>query len=187
MTIDMPDAPRPRSRWLYAGLVASLAVNLLFAGWVGGAMWHHRKDPAWRGGGGGERGLLGFVRQLPEDRRPALRARIKAARDMLKPLKDELEAAWTAANATLVVEPFDKAASKAAFTKAIDADVRLRSAIDDELLATVEGLSAEERKILQTWREKRKSRMPHRHGRKDRLEGKDSTDNKPDDKDKAPE
>ncbi|MGQ0456678.1 MAG: periplasmic heavy metal sensor [Hyphomicrobium sp.] len=166
MTMDGPSAPQQRPRWLYAALIASLAANLLIAGWVGGAMWHHRKDPTWRGGG--EPGLMGFVRQLPEERRPAVRQRLKAAREVVRPLKTELDAAWTAANAALTTEPFDKAATKAAFMKAIEADARLRGTIDDELIATAEGLSADERKILQSWREKRKPWMLRHHGRKDK-------------------
>lgn len=163
MTTETSATPASRSRWLFAGLIASMAVNLLFIGWFGSAMWHHRKDPTWRGG---EPGLMGFVRKLPEDRRPALRARLKQARETVKPLKAELDTAWTAANAALAADPFDKVVAKTAFDTAIAADAKLRAAIDDELIATAEGLSADERKLLQEWREKRKPRMLRNHKRK---------------------
>lgn len=164
MTIETPGAAPSRSRWLFGGLIASLAVNLLLIGWFGSAMWHHRKERAW--GGGGEPGIMGFVRKLPEDRRPAVRARWKTAREMVKPLKADLDTAWTAANAALGADPFDKAAAKAAFDKSIAADAKLRSAIDDELIATSETLNADERKLLQEWREKRKPRMLRGHKRR---------------------
>ncbi len=177
MTIEAPGGSAARSRWLMTALVASLAANLLFAGWLGAAVWHHRKGGGWRGGDGG---LMGFVRQLPDERRPAMRARVKAARENVKPLKAELNDAWTAANATLAAEPFDKAAAKAAFVKTIEADAKLRAAIDDELIATAEQLSADERKVLHAWREKRKPHVLRRHGRKDRSEGTDdSVEKKP--------
>lgn len=170
MTIEAPGGSAPRSRWLTTALVASLAANLLLAGWIGAAFWHHRKGGGWRGGEGG---LMGFVRQLPDERRPAMRARVKAAREAVRPLKAELNEAWTAANATLAAEPFDKAVAKAAFTKTIEADAKLRAAIDDELIATAEQLSADERKVLHAWREKRKPHSLRRHGRKDKDEGAD--------------
>jgi uncharacterized membrane protein len=171
MTIETPGAAAPKSRWLFAGLIASMALNLLFIGWFGSAMWHHRKDPTWRGG---EPGLMGFVRKLPEDRRPALRARLKQARETIKPFKAELDTAWTAANAALAADPFDKAAAKTAFDTAIAADAKLRAAIDDELIATAEGLSADERKLLQEWREKRKPRMLRHHRRRNKDKAEES-------------
>lgn len=167
MTIERPGAAAPRSRWPFYALIASLAVNLLFVGWVGAAMWHHRHGPGgWRGGEEG--GLMGFARQVPEDRRAALRTKLKAARETVRPLRAAVNDAWTAANASLAAEPFDKAAGKAAFDRAIEADSKMRAKIDDELLTIAESLTSDERKALQAWREKRKPKMLRHHGRKDR-------------------
>lgn len=154
MTSERP--PR-QSRWLFPALIASLALNLLVVGGIGAAAWqkkHHRGH-----GFGSDFGLMGFVRELPDDRRAVVREQIKKAREATRPLKKSVREAWREANATLTVEPFDKEKFKAAMAKASDVESQFKAAIASGLADIAENLTPEERAQLQAWREKRKPRL----------------------------
>ena len=161
MTTETPDVPPRSPRWLYAGLIASLAVNLLVAGGVGAAYWHHRHGPG--GGRGGDFGLMGFVRELPAERQAIVRNEVSAARQATQPLRSAVREIWLEANKELTAEPFDKDKFKAAMARVSEAEARYKGAISEALAETAAKLSAEERRALQTWREKRKPRMFGRH------------------------
>jgi uncharacterized membrane protein len=145
-------------------LVASLAVNLLFAGGVAASVWRHHHgfghgDRASRG----EFPLLGFVRDLPADRQQAVRDQLMAARDKVQPLRKDVRDAWDASNSILTVEPFDKAKAKEAVTRLLDAESKFKLAVTDVLLDTAEKLTPEERRKLQEWRERRRPGAFGRH------------------------
>jgi uncharacterized membrane protein len=159
MTTENGGAARGRSRWLYGGLVASLAVNLLFVGGFGAAAWHHR-----HGHRGDDAGLMGFTRELPADRQKVLRDDIAAARQTIRPLRVAAREAWDQANAVLTAEPFDKDKYKAAMDKLTEAEGRFKSAISAALADTAAKLTPEERRGLQSWRERRRPHILGRHG-----------------------
>lgn len=162
MTID-PGPPVARlPRWLYAAMITSLAVNLLFIGGVGAAIWHHK-----RGGGhgaDGDMGLMRFARQLPGDRQTLVREQVSAARQSIRPLRRAVRDAWFDTNTALAAEPFNKDAFKAASARQTEAEAKFKTAISDALADTADKLTPQERKLLQEWREKHVPRMLGRHG-----------------------
>ena len=44
MTVEVDQRPPGRSRYLYPAFIASLALNLLFIGWISAAAWHHNEE-----------------------------------------------------------------------------------------------------------------------------------------------
>lgn len=162
MTTEISPAPQERSRWLYRGLVASLALNLLFAGGMGAAAWHHR-----HGSRGDDFGLMGFARQLTGDRQKMVRDDVAAARVTIRPLRKAVREAWDDANKLLTAEPFDKDKYKAAMDRLTETEGRFKSAIASALADTAAKLTPEERRSLQEWREIRRPHMFKRHWRQD--------------------
>ncbi len=148
-----PEVPPRSSRWLFPALIASLALNLLFVGWVASGAWHKHH---YRSAGGPDFGLMGFTRQLSDDRRKVVREQIKAARDSVRPLRQAIRTSWDEANALLTAEPFDKEKFKAAMGRVADAENQFRAAVTNTLADTAATLTADERKLLQAWREKRR-------------------------------
>jgi uncharacterized membrane protein len=166
MTMESGGAAAPGSRRLYVGLIASLALNVLFIGGVAAAMWHHRHGP---GGGrhGGESSMMGFARELSGDRQKLVRDDIAAARQTVRPLRKSVSDAWFEANTVLTQEPFDKDKYKAAMDRVTEAEGRFKMAVSAALADTAAKLTADERRALQQWREKRRPRMFGRHGYRD--------------------
>lgn len=154
MTLETQPPQQKRIRLLYAALIASLALNLLFIGGFVAAAWHHgHRWPK------PEPGLLGFVRQLPPDRRDVVGKQISAARDSMKEVRANVRMAWREANALLTAEPFDKEKFKAALTHLADVEAGYKAALNDALAETAAILTPEERKLFQSWREKRRPRL----------------------------
>jgi uncharacterized membrane protein len=177
MTTDIGGVPETRSKWLYRGLVASLALNLLFAGGLGAAAWHHRHGPR-----GDDIGLMGFARQLPQDRQKIVLEDITTARQTIRPLRKAVREAWDDANAVLTQEPFDKEKYKASMARLTDTETRHKTAVASALADTAAKLTAEERKSLQVWREKRRPHMFGRHGHREGADRDDKSTAAPDDK-----
>jgi uncharacterized membrane protein len=179
MTMDSGGAPVRRSRWVKIGIVASLALNLLFAGGLAAAAWHHR-----HGGRGDDSGLMGFARGLPAERQKMVRDDVAAARLTIRPLRKAVREAWNESNALLTAEPFDKDKYRAGVDKLTDAESRFKTAIAAALADTAAKLTPEERRNLQGWREKRRPHMFGGHGRRDGPggEGKGPDAGGPDDK-----
>ncbi len=144
-----------RPRWLYAGLVASLALNLLFIGGLGAAAWHKRQ---WRGGHGPESTLSSFVRDLPAERQKLIGDDVDAGRQVVRPLRKAVRDAWFEANTVLGSEPFDRDKYRAALDKVVEAESRFKMAVTTTLIDTASKMTAEERRTFQSWRERR-----HRH------------------------
>ena len=170
MTIEASEttAGSGRRRWI---LIASLAVNFLLVGLVLAGMWRvrHHGLP----GAGGDLSLVGFVHQLPAGRQTGIREQLMTERKNLRPLRQEAREAWTAANAVLTAEPFDKDKLKAAMAKSREATARFEEALSSILSETAAKLTPEERKSLQTWREHHKPRLFERH-RQHRPDGPDA-------------
>jgi uncharacterized membrane protein len=165
VTVEFDQRAPKRSRFLYPVLIASLAVNLLFVGGLLAAFWHHHHD-------GREPGLLDFVKELPAARQDAVRQEITTARASMKDLREALRKSWTDANALLTVEPFDKEKFKAALAQLGDAETRYKAAIYNALADTAEKFAPDERKLLQSWRERRRPPVLIRSGERAGNEGK---------------
>ena len=160
MTIETPEPKVRPSRWLYTALFASMAANLLIIGAVAGGMWRFRHHGM---GGPGDRGLMGFVRQLPTDRQAVLGTAIGVDKEKLKPFRQELQDGWLAVNAAIGAEPFDKEKLKAATAKAGEGRAHMHAAIADALVELADKLTLNERKLLQVWHEKQRHLMFGRH------------------------
>lgn len=182
----MSDVSRPGpssegtvSRRLKYALVASLALNLLVLGAVGGSMYAFRKHPPPRMGYGPHQdfGLMGLTRTLPDERRKEMRKKLREDREKLRPLIEDLRTSRRDAAAKLAAEPFDSAALKAAFDVAGEKDRTVREAAIAAFLAHAEQLKPEERQRLSDWWLKRNEPF------KDR---KKKNKDEPDDKGEAP-
>lgn len=149
-------APQPvkRRSWL---LIASLALNLLILGMVGGAVFaRHRmggpRDPLNIGRLMGDPGLRGFIRSLPKDREAALRAASEPARKNLRPLREAAQQARAAATMALKAEPFDAAQMELAMAGLIAAETAVRQAGVAVLVNAVSSMTPAERAQFQAWR-----------------------------------
>lgn len=140
-----PSPPRsglPRGlRWL---LIASLALNLLVAGLVVGALAREggpgaRPRPA-------ELSLGPFARALePEDRRAVLRS-LGDHRPDLRPLgRQDRAALFAEVMAALRAEPFDRARAAAALAEQSARVAEVERAVRDALLARLAAMTAAER------------------------------------------
>jgi uncharacterized membrane protein len=147
-------APR-RSRSLSVALLCSLALNLLFIGGFAAAAWHFQHRHMKRG----DYGLLGFTRKLPADHQDAFRKQVLDARASVKTERENVRSAWLEANSTLTVEPFDKEKFKAAMAKLREVENQYKTRLNDAFADIAAAMTPEERKLLQTWREKRRPRL----------------------------
>lgn len=185
MTVETPQADKPRATRLRRVLIASLAINLLLVGAALGAFWRarHHGFP----GFGSDLGMMGFVRQLPGDRQPAVREQLTTERQTLRPLRREVREAWNAANAELAAEPFDKDKLQAAMVKSRAAAAKFDEAISAALVSIAEKLSPEERRLLKEWRDHHRPHGFARHGHKGQSDkgeaGAEGADANRDDKD----
>ena len=117
----------PRERRLRQLLIGSFAVNLLVLGAVAGTAiggWHSGSP---RGSSSTEDyGLWSFAKELPTDRRKAVRKTIRAERDVLQPMYIEIENSRIAAARLLMAEPFDRAAFQQALDRLAASENRLK-------------------------------------------------------------
>lgn len=107
-TPDMSPAPAPTARWVKLALVASLGLNLLILGIVGGA-WLSPDGP--RGDridrAGRDMGATPFIRALePGDRRALFQA-FRREEEPLRQNREELRLRFEALLAALRADPFD--------------------------------------------------------------------------------
>jgi uncharacterized membrane protein len=144
-------------------LIGSFAVNLLVLGAVAGTAiggWHSGSP---RGSSNTEDyGLWSFAKELPTDRRKAVRKTIRAERDVLQPMYIEIENSRIAAARLLLAVPFDRAAFQQALDRLAASENRLKETALGVVLKTSDSLSPDERRALGAWWEKRKSRYASR-------------------------
>lgn len=154
MTVEAnPSTPR-RSRLVYPALILSLALNLLFIGGLATAAWHYYTRHA-----RGEFGLLAFSQQLPAEHRDAFRKQVIDARASMKDQREAVRSAWLEVNSLLTTEPFDKEKLKAAMAKLRDTENQFRTSLNNSFAEIAASVTPEERKLLQTWRDKRRPRF----------------------------
>lgn len=98
------ETPRTRT-WVRVALVASLALNLLILGIVGGAMLGHRDRPPHAALGPGDHGPYG--RALAEADREALRAAIRAEAPRIRETRRAVRQGFRDLLAALRAAPYD--------------------------------------------------------------------------------
>ena len=156
-----PSQPRPGfSRGLRWLLIVSLALNLLVAGLVVGALARH-------GGPGGrprpaELSLGPFARALePEDRRAVLRS-LGDRPDLRPPGREERAAHFAEVVAALRAEPFDQPRAAAALAEQSERVAAVEQAVQEALLARLAAMTPAERAAFA---DRLLAELRHGHGR----------------------
>jgi uncharacterized membrane protein len=157
-------APSSGRRWL---LVGSLALNLLFLGGLA-AIWWKGPLPVYGHPGPTQTpfGLMKFARDLPPERRDAVRRHLKDARTDMRGLRDELRVARQMAADVLKSPDYTADKMSAALGAIAAADNRIRDRGSAALLAAIGELTPEERQELAGSWQRRLERPP---GRKDKI------------------
>ena len=166
MTSDNTAAPKGSgSRRLRWALIASLALNALIIGAVGGALLFARHGHGWGWHRHKAFGLYGFARTLPQDRREVIRNAIKDGRAKLKPLRQEVWSARTAARKTLTEQPFEETKLNTALDAVVAAGADYQRARMAIFADTAAKLTDAERRELYEWLERHRKRYQHRRHR----------------------
>lgn len=138
-------------------LIASLALNLLILGLIGGAVFSHRfgrphefhlGDPGFRG----------FMRSLPKDRRELLRSAGEQGRQTWRPLRQAVQQARAEVDLAMSAVPFDASRAEKSLNELIAAEATARRAGTAVLLSAVSKMTPEERVSFQKWRRKHQRR-----------------------------
>lgn len=149
---DAAAAPPPRaSRRTRYALIASLALNLLFVGTIGGSIWAFRHHAPWSMSGVNSH-LRGFTATLPVERRFAVWRATREERRALRPLRKEVRMARAEARQALQAQPFDKQKFAAAQMHVLDVEVVARRASHQLYIAVADALTPEERAAFARWR-----------------------------------
>lgn len=169
---DGAATPQPRaSRRTRYALIASLALNLLFVGTIGGSIWAFRHHAPWSMSGANTH-LRGFTATLPADRRFAVWRATREERRALRPLRKEVRAARAEARQALLAQPFDKQKFSAIQMRVLEVEVVARRASHQLYIAVADALSPEERVAFARWR-------PPRGWRAKRAERRSNDDAQP--------
>ena len=138
------------SRGTRYALIASLALNLLFVGTIGGSIWAFRHHAPWSTSGVNAH-LLGFTGTLPAERRYAVWQATREERRAMRPLRKEVRAARAEARRILLVQPFDKQKFAEAQMRVLDAEVAARRAAHNLFVGVAAVLDPEERAAFARW------------------------------------
>ena len=154
---DVPATPAPRRRaprWLWVVLIASLAANLFVVGVVARSIVPSRYAAANHGFAGLFGNLMAYARELPADRRAAVRQAAGHERPLLalRPLREELRAERREAARLFRAEPFDKEAFLAAEARVQAAEAKLRQTVVRFAVDSAGRMTAEERAGFLKWR-----------------------------------
>ena len=155
-----PSAPMSGRRlphWGWLLLIASLAVNLFVLGTVIRAIGPARFAQASGGSGGLVGNLLAYTKDLPSDRRDAIRGSLAADRPLavFRPLRQEVRAARREAGRLFRADPFDRAAFLAAEERVHAAEAQLRHEMARHAAEIAGRMTSAERTGFLKWREKR--------------------------------
>jgi uncharacterized membrane protein len=144
---ETPEAPPRRSgRGIKIALAVSLALNLLVAGLVGGAILGRPapgEAPAIR-----TLGLGPFALALPREARDEVRDRIEADMAEVRHNRAEIGRSLMAVRSALLSEPFDRDAADRALGQSREAAIALQAQGHGALLDTLESMSAAERTVV---------------------------------------
>lgn len=159
-------APAGWRRYVVPALIGSLMLNVGFIGAVGGAAFRHH-----HGGSGGhafsapiERGLIAFMRTLPDERAKTLLGALDGARPAIRAQRKEAKDRRREALDAFATEKLDPDALKGALQRATDAEARLQSLISAAFVETAGRLSPAERQAFRAWRERMDGHDDHHKG-----------------------
>lgn len=174
MSISEPQPPKPPARTWSVLLIASLALNLLVIGVLGGALVaRHRHGAPGECQFGrliGDGGLLGFMRNLPRERRLAIREAVEPARSVLRPLRQAAQLARTEVATAFNAVPVDTARIEKALGELVSAEAAVRRAGTQVLLAALTQMTPQERVQFQSWRRKNHRPQPVDANTRDELD-----------------
>ena len=144
-------------------LVASLALNLFFAAFLGAQFWHARTDlPSLAGGSGvspsltvAQMVLQKAADALPAGDRAALRQALVSRLPALGEAQQDYLQAIEAARQEVARTPIDPAALRASVDAAVAARQKISPIIGDVVADAVLHMSEEGRRILSTYHEGR--------------------------------
>lgn len=135
-----------RRRWIWIVLIASLALNLLFVGFMAGSWWRH--------GGPGERHKIitgaveKLMQDLPQAKKDHAAALLKRHRETIKPVRQQIREAKNAAKEALLTEPYDEEKVKAALLRFREIRALRHESQHRMLLDLLKELNLEEREKL---------------------------------------
>jgi len=155
----MSEATQPSRfspRALQWALVASLALNVLIIGIVAGTLCFSRGGHKPHGEGFKKSPLLGFARTLPRERSDLFRQKIDAAQPNIDALRKGIRDARASVREALMAETFDQAKFNAALDGVVQAETNVARARTTLFGESVSQLTAEERRQLHDWLEKRR-------------------------------
>ena len=150
------------SRWMLVVLGASLAINLVLVGLIGGF--------AYRMGGPPQPitpNLHEFVRELNEDQKKELRERMRAERSESRKLRREVMRAQQKLTSQLKQEVWDETEIRTARNKLHNASRQLQEHLQTQMIMVLAELEPEERRrVLKNvakrhWERKRRGRNRH--------------------------
>lgn len=170
MTDRAPDAGPAavrQSRWIKIALVASVALNLLILGTIGGSIWAVRHGPQFAARYSGPH-LLGFTRTLPEDRRFEIWKVTRKEMRALRPKRKELRRARAEAREILAAEPFDKEKFAEAQARVFEVQTELRREAQSLFLSIAEVLTPQERVAFTKWQPLRRAERSRRDTQSER-------------------
>ena len=107
-TADSAGTRRQAPRWMWITMVVSLALNLLVAGGIAGAVWHFHNARA-MADGAVPGNFAAFVATLPAAKRARIEAMFERLSGEVEPLRAVARAAREEAVGAFTAEPFDKA------------------------------------------------------------------------------
>ena len=124
-------------------LGVSLALNLLFVGLAGGAMWkfksfmHHDNKAVFIAGK--------LVKGLPQDRQKVLLSGFDGLKDRLAKVRESHPVSWKTVMAVVAQEPFDSAAVRAALASLHDKRLARKRIIGDSFIKMMGQMTPKER------------------------------------------
>ena len=146
-----------RSKWISIGLIVSLIVNLLLVGFIVGrasqAPFAMGPDPTMA--------FPRFARDLPEDRRQAIRPHVRKHLTAMRPNRQALHQARVQINQAIVAEPYEPEALAQALANMHQVQIQLSQSTQLSFVQFVSALTPAERsKFVQ--RNKRHIKPRHR-------------------------
>jgi uncharacterized membrane protein len=148
-------------RWLMPLLFGSLALNLVVIGAAGSLLWRGQLDgheaPLGRRVAAN---VIGYAVTLPPERYQELKRLTRDEWQRVQPLRRALNEARDEVAGILATEPFDRARFLSAQARLLDVDRRSREAVLALQSALSIGLTPEERRGFQRWREQHRHQRP---------------------------
>lgn len=140
------------TRWLRTALIVSLAFNMLVIGTIATAAWRFAMhDRGLRHGGPSGMSLVGFLSNIPSERRSILLSAIAPEREALRPLRSKLRTARSSVRGALVSDPFDPERLAKAQSALLAAEIDMRRAAGALVAKLAVSLTPAERSAFSEW------------------------------------